>query len=566
MLNDLFPSTQNIRLSENTNDWPTAIEMQFRQKFPDAENYVEGIEVKEIDAAKGAAIGFIKLTNNVKVPFVVNDHQLSPLNIAYLNEDTYRYLTPDTIKYVLSNVHPFQQIPRKDWKMLNNVTAIGKFASLDVPEEEVKNTLRKFAEYMPGKSALHNYVKPPSVVEFRLSKTASAKPVEIMADLEHVDNASIDEVSDFFGSLPIRKEAAIDQLINTGVFRIIKKDSKLIHANKSPHVKFDHTTYEPSKAGKFFTIDGWISSILYQVGHIPSQEGRDVCNEEAHIAVANNGVYVVDPLSFKHETVLGNRVPTLVEPEGRFGIAFGEHLYIFTKLRESREQDGYVVVDDNYQEWVLKLAHGVKRPYFDTKLHVVLFPKRISIYALNKKVKSIPQEFNKFAGTPIVVSSSNQGYSINDGGLSGMSPDKMNNLTRTNAISALMSIGVTEENAEQFLSEAATSGSSTFDIQDAEKNASYIVDNIKKASERFIKAAATKDQETIDDILALHLVTTTSLPKFRALIPRIDELSSDLSKLLLASRINQTLLPVDESKLTQALDALTDIKMELSRI
>ena len=87
------------------------------------------------------------------------------------------------------------------------------------------------------------------------------------------------------------------------------------------------------------------------------------------------------------------------------------------------------------------------------------------------------------------------------------------------------------------------------------------------AQSDLIKIAMTYgDEESVDMALSLKLVTPTSIKKYRILIPKIEDTIDGLCKLLMAKRVGGSILPLDEGKIVNAVDALNEVMVELTGI
>jgi hypothetical protein len=99
-----FEKTASIKLSEDINEWPIQITQHLHEEHPYLVDESSEVIIKRSDALRGYGYGFVKIGENVRVPVIVNQYEMSPLDVwldkkglaHVLDEDAVRGATQST--------------------------------------------------------------------------------------------------------------------------------------------------------------------------------------------------------------------------------------------------------------------------------------------------------------------------------------------------------------------------------------------------------------------------------------------------------------------------------------
>ena len=93
-----FLKTASIKLSEDINEWPLQITQHLHDEHPYLADDNAEVVIKKSDALRGYGYGFLKIGDNVKVPIIVNQYEMSPLDVWINDKGMANALDEDAIK------------------------------------------------------------------------------------------------------------------------------------------------------------------------------------------------------------------------------------------------------------------------------------------------------------------------------------------------------------------------------------------------------------------------------------------------------------------------------------
>lgn len=93
-----FEKTGSIKLSEDVNEWPLQITQHLHEEHPYLVEQASEVIMKKSDALRGYGYGFVKIGENVRVPVIVNQYEMSPLDVWLDGKGMAHVLDEDAIK------------------------------------------------------------------------------------------------------------------------------------------------------------------------------------------------------------------------------------------------------------------------------------------------------------------------------------------------------------------------------------------------------------------------------------------------------------------------------------
>ncbi len=93
-----FIKVSSVKLSEDVAQWPLEITQHLHEEHPYLAESEAEVVIKKQDALRGYGYGFLKIGDNIKVPIIVNQYQMSPLDVWLDNDGKAQVLDEDAIK------------------------------------------------------------------------------------------------------------------------------------------------------------------------------------------------------------------------------------------------------------------------------------------------------------------------------------------------------------------------------------------------------------------------------------------------------------------------------------
>ena len=607
---ELFPTEQKVRLSENSAAWPETINSILMKKYPELANFIDKVTFNHLDKVKGHAIGYITMLNNIfRIPFVINKFTLNPLDV-YIKGNTYGYLTRDSTKRLTSSGWPFKQINKNDFVQMKKFAAV-QMTDITVEDIEKDPALLKLAEELADKFPEILLSLSSNVQNTAMLKHAGFDPYgcEKIASLEISKNKT-DIILNHFGKpdehLSLGEtivrfgEEKTAEVLHYGYTTSIMRDVLYKTAfTELPPNQFNFNADLPRTVNLADGIGGLVRGNIYELrdikqptikkGHIfLSTRSKRPVYMTIFAAPAGDRIF-----SIAERGVLGEIVDDLSRSVGDKGQALGIMMngIVYGPFE-------VIVEAKNGSDHILSIKDGYE--YDSKRIHITDSVKEISIEGdeiyVPKFAKIIwlgdsyqtENPINKTAAITVTIASTpdKQSFNVSDNGVSGLPSTSLQNVGKVKAITILMHCGLTNDEAKQAVETARSSGVYKFsatptatqsedqtrseiatpsDQKKLEKSASTIRMIVDKSN--LIKIAMSYgDEESVDLALGLKLVTSTSVKKYRLLIPKLEDTIDGLCKLVMAKRVGGNVIPIEEDKITMAISALNDIMTELTGI
>jgi len=608
---DLFPTEQKVRLSENSAAWPETINSILIRKYPDITNFIDKITFSHLDKIKGNAIGYVTIINNLfRIPFVVDKFTLNPLDV-YVKGNVYGYLTKDSVKRLASNSWPFKQVSKQDFVQLKKFAAVSltdmtlKEVESDIafvklaqeladqfPEIIVNlNTSLQNAEFL--KHAGYDSYGQEKIAAFEVN--ASKTGITLFHFGKPDETLSLGETAARFG------EEKVAEILHHGYITSQLRDVMYKVAGEDNQNQFSFDVSLPRTVGMADGIGGFVRGNIYELrdiktpntkkGHIfLSTRSKNPYYTTIFTAPAKDRIYSIQDRA----QIFGDTLDDMSRPSGSkgqpVGILMNDVIYgPFEVIAEAVNGSNHILsIKDGY-EYDSKRIHMTN----DVKSIVVqddeiYVPNNIAriIYLGEPYQNEHPLSKTAAVNVTLAVTPDKRAFNLTDSGVSGLPSASLQNMRKTKAIAALMHCGLTKEESKAAVEKAYSVGMYRFNAtptatqseSDTRQEAASV--DTKKSLEK--KAATIRsivdssnlikiamnygDEESVDIALGLKLVTSTSIKKYRILIPKIEDTLDGLCKLVMAKRVGGSIIPIEEGKLTTAIAALHEVMTELTGI
>ncbi|MDY6957527.1 MAG: hypothetical protein SVK08_00085 [Halobacteriota archaeon] len=548
----LFPySKATTKLSMNVDAWDQEIIQEVSARYPEFSDKILSIEYTNLDKDQGTATGYIALEGGIRLPILVRRYEMYPIDI-YIDEDTnYGYLTRSTPEKILKQDPPYNRISLSEIRNLGLSPMSHQIHRIKTAEDKSEMAELRAAFSEMGQEKLADMFSgndsPPSemVVYYEMPNPFSAKVIRTSDDRNLTVKEAAEEIGD---------HDRLEELLTDGeTFRppsipMYKHATSVAIATDKANRKFK---------GHLFTLKN-ITTDKDTGDHIV------VTNDGTYSTAKPEEVYGGDLQFTPVKPVIGDTILVLANDNVAYGpfrmesvsnIEGEKHIGVFDKKRNK----SYNIV----------FVENIKSPQ-------VLSTEKIAV-PFQWRASKLSTEIEKKAESPhdkiITVTKMGKKFSISDPGLL---PPSMRGepMTKTSTIAVLSALGMTEDGARETLTNMK-SGSISIGLSGENSGQTKTAVELDPDIERIRGIAigiskhaeeVTQEQDTIDLILGLGLITKANLSRYRAMMPHIKKTVSDLSKILIAKRMNESKVTIPESSLTSTLEGLTEIMEELGRI
>ena len=584
----LFPVESSLHLPPNMNVWAEMIVNHLNSKFSALSDFIGEVHFKKVDKVGGNAIGFISLVGRTqRIPFIVNSFELAPLDI-YIDGVNYLPLTERTIAQMLQKVWPFKLISERDrqslMKTATQLTAIGRLETNFVNEN--KDLLQKIASEHPdviqtlinvvdddkativNNDVLHIFVKSascdaPIVVEniktgvqstYTFTKFASEFNTEMLSNVMQGKEFYITPFESF-NSLDLLSKETFEKVACSDDVVHMKYNADSIPGKIYPRYRLDtNSRYDNPESNIFISFcdkTKYKKGNTFNVVKLPHDNNGEL---RAH-----------EPMSGDTACLIGNN--KCYGPFTISGVENHEGKKIYRVHLNS-------LVDT--KTYYLKPVFGLKKIVLDK--NEIMIPDSYSFVSLKEEITS--KKMVKTADIKVTVSKLLSGaLKVDDNGVSGIDPKRLQNIDKSKAVGILMHCGLPEKEAKYAVEQALSTGSYSFsattqlDNKKIDNTPSKIeektAEDIRKyASEGGLlkMAAFGNDSSNIDLALGLNLVTSQTVKRFALLIPDITKMLDSLCKFLMCKRMNSNLIPTSEQDITGAITSLDAIIQSLGSL
>ena len=397
-------------------------------------------------------------------------------------------------------------------------------------------------------------------------------------------------------------EEKVAQVMHHGYVTTVLKDVMLKVAGEDNGNQFSFDVNLPRTVNLADGIGGFVRGNMYELrdikepntkkGHIfMSTRSKTPFYSTIFTPPAKDRIYsAVD----HRGGILGDMLDDMSRPSGEkgqpMGLLMNDVIYgPFEVITEAVHGSNHILAIKDGYEYDTKRVHITN----DVKTIIlegddIYVPANLARIIYLGKPYQTESPLNKTAAVTVTVAVSpdRQTFNVTDCGVSGLPSTSLNNVKKTKATTILMHCGLSEEEAKNAVETARTTGVHKFnatptatqseDTTRAEVESPAMMGKLEKsaatirsivAQSDLIKIAMTYgDEESVDMALSLKLVTPTSIKKYRILIPKIEDTIDGLCKLLMAKRVGGSILPLDEGKIVNAVDALNEVMVELTGI
>ena len=582
-LNDLFSVNTTVHLTADMNSWADQITSALLSKYPSLSKLIGEVVFAKVDSIKGNAVGYITLINKTyRIPFIVDQMELNPLDL-YIDNTVYQPLTENTVTTIEQGEWPFRLLSQPERATIIKTASLledsGKLKDEFIKKH--KEELAKIAESFPETIQDYSTFETPKVEEpkkiayFFVKKASDSEPLVERTMVSSDKSYKLSEFANKYG-----KEFA----------QRLMSEQNIIWSNMPPKVKLQlHESevdgaYNPdhqSRVGFYKDGANYVAAKIYdhfRLSSLSKSPYTPIC------VITNKGQYLPGVSCLQKRTTgdtcfaVNLDLPKIGELAG---LIIGDNFYGPFVLNSIGRVEGdaiYTVTDNELNKVNLRMTDHIRSivKVDDSNYLVSKITQLIPIHnsASGESVESIL----KSAGTKVTVSKQlNNEFVINDGNVTGIPSEKLRNLKKMDATVVLMHCGLSENDSRYALLKAFETGTYTFDAPEDKKEVKEEKDEtlVKKAEEinslcedsELLKIAViSNDKSNIDIALGLNLINYKNIKRFRLLIPEIKEMLDKLCKLLIIKRMNRSLFNVEESKLTQAIMALDEIRHVLKSL
>lgn len=548
----IFPKSKaSTQMPLNPDNWDSELIIELTSLYPDISGEVASVEYTNVDRGVGSATGFILLKGNVRIPFLVNNFKLSPLDVYIAEDGSYGYLTREVSSWLVKDAWPFKKISLQELAKLNipflrsgyisKTASAGELAEISLGlaalgEPEMKDALEKRA----------GIKEKPGVKKYLLSSIDSRRPVKC-------SDGTAMTLEKF--AAHINDESAMSQLMSSGeYYEVHPSDTEKIASVIAVAKDGGNQTYE----GNLFTIRSLDSGERTGKYMVVTRDGKFSEAKPEEIKGGDVSFSAISP-------DIGDSV-LLIEPGSS---AYGP--FTLESLGNvNGEKRALLMKQSDHSMITVTFVDGMKA-------QKQTGPEKYAIPATWAMTKLVSPIMVKRANDPdeadMTVENWDGKFVLNHVGDLPTGVRAGVPIDMTEAIAALQYLGMTGPAASKVLGDLDIGGSVSFKVnttpmeKKAEVKLDPAIEGIRKVAVWMSKFAeeVTTEEQTLDLILGLGLITKSTVHQYKAIIPGIKNTISDLARLLIAKRINPVRVDTPELPLTKVLEGLTSIMADIRR-
>ena len=525
-----FEKEASFRLSTDANQWEQDIITKLHEEHPYFPDYDLDIKIRKKDEQLGAGIGQIVVDDKIRIPVIIKEFKLEPLDLMYYNGEllpiTRASIENITHKNTLGKpVKPNARGADMGIRSATQAPHYGKYsyASLEYTTDQLADALGNAYETESGllydlkdserfRAGVHRFIQNAGTVK---EAAAPAPKVEIMniTVLEDVHEGGVRTVG---AEGVMCKVASLDGTITDRTMFLGTKGEYCERAyvpGFSKQVKL--ASAQPKGYGVFYI----------------NKNGANVCTEPINIMYKSAG-------EIRAHTNLGAALT----------INIGEHYTGFEKIAEE------VFLSDEWQFMPLKRKLHLSDAKELNKLSSIgcdITVKRIgNQYVISGRTEDLP-EVHKYANHPVTFHEVKNGFSAY------CTPDQVEQI-RADADAYTQSkiktyvAGVGEEEAVQI---------PTISAEDRR----HMIKAAGLLTEEVIKLADVEEEDadrTIDAILGLNVLNKENVYRVLEMIEDLEVARAVLARILMLGRIG---LEIDKNSVRAAVYALDAVIKDLRR-
>ena len=573
---ELFPADTTLHLSSDMNTWADQITSHAIEKYPTLSRLVGEIVFSKVEKVKRSALGYITLIGRKqRIPFIVDDCDLNPLDL-YIDEGMYLPLNENSANRIASQAWPFKLVSQEERQSILKTASV--IASVGVADnnfiERHKDELSKIAEQYPElldliKVAQEDISVEPFAVRCFVKTAASDKPL-VVRDLKAGDREfSPSDFSKAYGKEFLSK---------------VMEDGETIVSTLTPRLTLNYETFTPDSCVNKETGYAKINGVEYQGRNYKNIDLLGSSRQDSGVFISTRGEYLPyrqplynknlhnnnDDVNIVTETPVQGDIACIIQG----GTVFGP--FKILSISRVNNETVYSVENLSLNKANLVAVFGLKQiKKLDN--NTILIPATSALTKLNPIQTYVKDMFEKLAALNVVVSKLLNGkFSISDAGISGISAAQLKEMSKGDAIVALMHCGLSEQDAKYALTVALDKGSYSFPATTKVENKQVAEAPLKKQAEEILEAVEdsnllkiaviTGDKSNIDAALGLNLISYQNVKRFKILVPDIVKMLDKLGKLLICKRMNRELIKINEPELAKAIQTLYNINLSLSAL
>lgn len=580
-LNELFVVNTTTRLTSDMNSWGDQIISQLLNKFPTLSKVVGEVVFSKVDNIKSNALGYITLIGKQqRIPFIVDECELNPLDI-YIDNGNYLPLTESAINRIESRSWPFRLISQTErgsilkTASLFEDTGIIKQEFIDKHKDVLVKVASEYPEVIETFSTRNIETQNEEfVVRCFIKEASDIKPIVLRSLVNPDEEYKISEFTQKFG------KDFVQELMTKG---------EAIVSNMTPKVQCEidkleiKGAYKPSQKRDGYTfIEGEpVKAHLYDHYKISDLKRSTM---SPNVIVTETGIINQYMTSLYAKEGNASSGIILVAPQvGDYALfIIGDNAYgpvFINSISKIGNDKVYNITDNELKQINIRTSEDIKTIIQLDKSNYLFsqFGKVIKVKSMREFTWQKPKDIIKEAALTVnVVKQLDGKLNIQDAGLSGVEAPKLKNMSKSDAIVALMRSGLSEHDSRYAIMRAQEIGTYSFQGAIPQDKTSTIDNTLTKKAEEIIElceeghilksAAVSGDRSNIDLALGLNLVNYNNIKRFKLIVPEIFQMLDKLCKLLIIKRMNRSLFSLDESELTQSIVALDNIATSLNSL
>lgn len=601
-----FEKTATVKLSEDSAQWPLEIVQHLHEEHPYLAETSADIVFKKQDKVRGYGYGFLKVGDEIRVPIIIRQYEMSPLDVYLDNKGKTHALTEDSIKSATMGIGIGKAVKPQTAGYVDSLIYSrtyppydGKYvyASADKTGETAIIRAREYGSALSAlgmnqeeKKACIESMSPEAVAGMKvngtydvLTKWAADKPMRAKAAdyMRHKSPRLPD--ADIKDDLPVGDVQVADKF---GIYLCEgTKSGQKYKGHVFPHV-FD---FDLNRMSITIFTGRWMPTDK-------NDHGRSASAVQAQIA----GQLLPETDKIWDDCGRGGDRGFFVTEKGGAAVALPPVKIISTSTTREHHETNKKTEND-MKRVRIETDYEIKKYYCQTDLgqpvtiictphannvvrvgNDVHVPANMKFVRLHETVtlKSDPEMVKKAAQEALGVRELQvrhygrlfafQGYGVDDYNLEAgvFEPAAREFLEKT----------WTKEASQKILDSSKDKGEgSTIHVAvpkiPMEKVAAETVSPAKKqaVSNRiqalahgFDKIAATlEDSGLVDNVLSLKFLTKENINKYAEFIPQFEEATTHLADLLVASRIG---LQIDQGAVKVAMENMAEIVNQLKTI
>lgn len=584
---ELLAVGSSTHLSSDVSTWAEQIISALLSKHPKLSSVVGEVTFSKVEPIKGYAVGYISLVGRPqRVPFIVDQCELNSLDV-YIDNGMYLPLSERAVDAIEKRSWPFRLISQEE-----RGTIVKTASSLFEDTGKLKDDfIAKHNEELNKIASMY-----PDLIEKYAQKIEPVQDTELFVNhyfiKEASDNAPVVERTP--GKLDkFYKFSEIKEKFGQEFITRLMTEKNIYITNMTPTVTLEldkrevHDAYKPTreKVGYLKTTAGLIQAKVYERYRMSnlSYASKYIITKDAQFLRYRENLLVNKASISGNDTTFSVGGAEPVKNNDIIVLVLGDKVYGPMQINSiaSFGNDKIITAtDDELTKIALRFTDQIKTIIQLDRHNYIVNPNiallKIQPFKEEALKYDTPLEFVKKAGFKVTITKLlNNKISIDDGGLTGIGLNNLRELGKNDVITVLMKCGLTENDSKYALMRAIETGSFQFDApekkqvaakdKNVEKVAHEIFDICEK-SDLLKVAAISGDESNIDLALGLNLITYNNVKRFKLLSPEIRKMLDKLCKLLFLKRMNRSLFPLDESKLTSAIFALDDIAYKLNSL